>query len=269
MAANRVASSVNSMRRVEGATRDIAKVPEPMAAHVAPDRHASRRDKSLNLHNLDRQLIVSCQPIPGGSMDRVDLVVGFALAALAGGARGLRIESTEYVAAVRAATEAPIIGLVKRDLAELPVRITPFLSDAAALAAAGADIIAFDATRRARPASVEELVQAIHANRRIAMADCSCEDDARAAHLAGADILGSTLSGYTGGPEPIEPDYALISTMTLIAPRVIAEGRIRTPDQAAEALRRGAWAVVVGSAITRPEHITAWFCDALAAVAST
>ena len=145
------------------------------------------------------------------------------------------------------------------------MRITPFLSDAAALAAAGADIIAFDATRRPRPAGVAELVQAIHAGGRVAMADCSDEGDARAAHAAGAEILGSTLSGYTGGPEPTEPDYALVAAMRRIAPRVIAEGRIRTPDQAAEALRHGAWAVVVGSAITRPEHVTGWFSAALAA----
>ena len=157
---------------------------------------------SLNIHSLDRQLIVSCQPVPGGPMDRADMVVGFALAALAGGARGLRIESAAYVAAVRTATDAPIIGLVKRDLPDSPVRITPFLSDAAALAAAGADIIAFDATRRPRPAGVAKLVQAIHAGGRVAMADCSDEGDARAAHAAGAEILGSTLSGYTGGPEP-------------------------------------------------------------------
>ena len=110
-------------------------------------------------------------------------------------------------------------------------------------------------------------MQAIHADGRLAMADCSDEGDARAAHAAGADILGSTLSGYTGGPEPTEPDYALVAAMRRIAPRVIAEGRIRTPDQAAEALRRGAWAVVVGSAITRPEHVTGWFCAALAAAA--
>jgi putative N-acetylmannosamine-6-phosphate epimerase len=221
----------------------------------------------LILQGLDRQLIVSCQPVPGGPMDRVEMVVGFALAALAGGARGLRIESAAYVAAVRTATDAPIIGLVKRDLADSPVRITPYLTDAADLAAAGADIVAFDATHRPRPAAVSEMVRAIHADGRLAMADCADEEDARAAHIAGADLLGSTLSGYTGGPEPTEPDYALVAAMRRIAPRVVAEGRFRTPDQAAEALRCGAWAIVVGSAITRPEHVTAWFCAALAAAA--
>lgn len=218
----------------------------------------------MDLDRLTRSLIVSCQPVPGGPMDREDMVVGFALAALAGGAAALRVESAAYVGAVRAATDAPIIGLVKRDLAEYPVRITPLLEDVAALAAAGADIIALDATRRRRPVPVADLVRAVHAAGRPAMADCSDAEDAREALAAGADIVGTTLSGYTAGPEPSEPDLALVAAMRQMTPRVIAEGCIRTPAQAAEARRHGAWAVVVGSAITRPEHATGWFCAALA-----
>lgn len=195
------------------------------------------------------------------------MVVGFAMAALAGGACGVRIESAVYVSAVRAATKALIIGLVKRELDNSPIRITPFLSDTTALAAAGADIIAFDATRRARPVSVTDLVVAIRATGRLAMADCSDEEDARAALAADADIVGSTLSGYTGGPEPTEPDYRLVAAIRRMTPNVIAEGRIRTPDQAAEMIRCGAWAVVVGSAITRPEHVTGWFRSAIGAAA--
>lgn len=218
----------------------------------------------MDLDRLDRGLIVSCQPVPGGPMDSAEMVVGFALAALAGGATGLRIESAPYVAAVRDATDAPIIGLVKRDLADSPVRITPLLADVVGLAAAGADVIAFDATPRPRPTPVADLVQAVRATGRLAMADCADAADARAALAAGADIVASTLSGYTGGPEPEEPDLALIAELRALTPRVIAEGRIRTPGQAREALRRGAFAVVVGSAITRPEHVTGWFVDALA-----
>jgi putative N-acetylmannosamine-6-phosphate epimerase len=220
---------------------------------------------SVELDRLGGGLIVSCQPVPGGPMDRADMVVGFALAALAGGARALRIESTAYVATVRAATDAPIVGIIKRDVADSPVRITPLLADVEALAGAGADIVAFDATLRARPVGVAEIVKAIRASGRVPMADCSNEIDAREALAAGAEILASTLSGYTGGTEPSEPDYALVEAMRKMTPRVVAEGRIRTPIEAGEALRRGAWAVTVGSAITRPEHVTAWFCSALAA----
>lgn len=217
----------------------------------------------MNLEDLRRKLLVSCQPVPGGPLDRPDMVVALARAAVDGGARGLRIESIAYVAAVRKATAVPIIGLVKRDLHHSPVRITPDVADALALAEAGADIVAFDATRRIRPASVSDIVAAIHARGALAMADCADAEDAAAALAANADIVGSTLSGYTGGAEPVEPDLDLIAALRRLTPFVVAEGRIRTPEQAAAALGRGAFCVVVGSAITRPEHVTGWFVDAL------
>lgn len=208
-------------------------------------------------------LIVSCQPVPGGAMDDSQYVVGFGLAALSAGAAGLRIESARYVAAVRAATDAPIIGLIKRDLDDSPVRITPFLHDVEALAAAGADIIAFDATDRVRPVTLGALAQAVRDAGKLSMADCSCVEDARRALAAGADFVGTTMSGYTGGPEPVDPDIALIAELRALTPFVIAEGRIRTTEQAQAAARAGATCVVVGSAITRTEHVTTWFRDAL------
>ena len=215
------------------------------------------------LTRLKGGLIVSCQPVPAGAMDEPGMVRGFALAALNAGAVGLRIESVANLKAVRAATTAPIIGLIKRDLAESPVRITPFLEDVQALADAGADIIAFDATDRVRPASVAALTAAVHATGRLAMADCSSAADGRAALAAGIDLVGSTMSGYVGGPEPSDPDFALIASLRQMTPCVIAEGRIKTPEHAAEAIRAGAWCVVVGTAITRPEHVTAWFRTAV------
>ncbi len=214
-------------------------------------------------NTLKNALIVSCQPISGGAMDDSPYVVGFALAALSAGAVGLRIESARYVAAVRAATNAPIIGLIKRDLDDSPVRITPYLDDVKALAEAGADIIAFDATDRERPASVEALAQAVRDAGKLSMADCSCFDDARHALAAGVDYVGTTMSGYTGGPEPVDPDIDLVTALRQLTPNVIAEGRIRTIEQAQAAARAGATCVVVGSAITRTEHVTAWFRDAL------
>lgn len=213
-------------------------------------------------------LIVSCQPVPGGAMDDSAHVVGFALAALSAGAVGLRVESSRYVSTVRAATEAPLIGLIKRDLDDSPVRITPFIDDVRELAKAGADIIAFDATDRERPATVEALAQAIRESGKRSMADCSCIEDARRALAAGVDFVGSTMSGYTGGPEPVEPDIDLVAALRELTPHVIAEGRIRTPDQARAAARAGAACVVVGSAITRTEHVTAWFKDALSEIYS-
>ncbi|MEW9612448.1 putative N-acetylmannosamine-6-phosphate 2-epimerase [Shinella sp. S4-D37] len=224
----------------------------------------------LDFKTLDKGLIVSCQPVKGGAMDSADMVVGFALAALDGGATALRIESADYVAAVRAATDRPIIGLVKRDLDDSMVRITPWIADVDALAKAGADIIAYDATQRPRPVSTRTLIERIHAHSRIAMADCSILADAEQALSEGADVVGSTLAGYTGSVEPTEPDFDLVAAMRHLTPHVVAEGNIRTPAQAQQALIAGASMVVVGSAITRPEYVTSWFRSALdAAIAGS
>lgn len=210
-----------------------------------------------------RALIVSCQPVSGGPLDRPEIVIGFALAAEAGGARGLRIEGIERVVAVRKATSLPIIGIAKRDLPELGMRITPSLEDVAALADAGADIIAFDATARPHPIAPADLCEAIRKAGKLAMADISSAAEARQANDFGADLIATTLSGYTGGAVPEEPDFALIREIAKLRNPVIAEGRIRTPRDARNALDAGAHAVVVGSAITRPEHVTEWFVRAM------
>ena len=196
-------------------------------------------------------------------MDRPDIVAAFALAALDGGAAGLRIEGIANVKAVRRVTFAPIIGLIKRDLEESPVRITPLVQDIQDLIDAGADIIAFDATDRPRPTSIATLVSAIHALGGLSMADCATPSDGLTAHEFGASILGSTMSGYTDGPVPDGPDLDLVTALASIGTFVIAEGLYQTPAQAAAAMRAGATAVVAGSAITRPEHVTSWFVQAM------
>ena len=217
------------------------------------------------LQHLRGGLVVSCQPVPDGPMDRPETVAAFALAALAGGAVGLRIEGLANVRAVRAVTDAPIIGLIKRDLEGSSVRITPFLQDVADLADADADIIAYDATDRPRPVPRDMLVAAIHAQGRLAMADCSIEAEGQAAREMGVAVLGSTMSGYTGGMVPNAPDLPLVAALARMGAFVIAEGRYHAPDQAAQAIMRGADAVVVGSAITRTEHVTEWFAQAIRA----
>jgi putative N-acetylmannosamine-6-phosphate epimerase len=213
---------------------------------------------------LRGSLIVSCQPVVGGPLDRPDIVVGFALAALTSGAAAVRIEGIDNVTAVRAATGAPIIGLIKRDYPGTTVRISATVSDIDALANAGADIIAFDATGYPRPAPAADLLAAIHGHNRIAMADISTAAEAQTAAHLGADLIGTTLSGYMEGPIPDAPDLQLVKAIVGCGKPVIAEGRIRTPEQAKAAIQAGAFAVVVGSAITRPEHITEWFATAVA-----
>ncbi|MFN0192799.1 MAG: putative N-acetylmannosamine-6-phosphate 2-epimerase [Aestuariivirga sp.] len=204
-------------------------------------------------------LVVSCQPVSGGPLDSPAMVAGFALAALQSGAKGLRIEGLENLRAVRRVTTAPIIGIIKRDLSGSLVRITPFIEDVKALSEAGADIIAFDATQRIRPVDASVLCTATRSLGRIAMADISSLAEAEAARHFGAQIIATTLAGYTGGPEPEQPDFDLLEAAARLGVPVISEGCVRTPEQARLAMRLGAHAVVVGSAITRPEHITSWF----------
>jgi N-acylglucosamine-6-phosphate 2-epimerase len=214
---------------------------------------------------LKHRLVVSCQPVDNGPMDDDMIVATLARAAIAGGAGGVRIEGSKRLAAVREKLTTPIIGIVKRDLSDSPVRITPFIEDIHALAKAGADIIAVDGTNRIRPVSIQDLLAEIKNNGAFAMADCSNLADATAAIEMGFDIVGTTLSGYTVGTTPTEPDYDLLTTLATTLPnaRIMAEGRFNRPDQVARALKCGAWAVTVGTAITRTEVVTSWFVDAL------
>lgn len=214
-------------------------------------------------HQLQNGLIASCQPVPGSAMDTPEIVAAMALASLAGGAVGLRVEGISNIEAVRRVTDAPIIGIIKRDLPDSEVRITPWLEDVDALSAAGADIIAFDVTCRPRPVSVEDLFQRVQATGCLAMADASSIEDGLLAYRLGIDFIGTTLSGYTQTPVPTEPDLELVKQLSQAGCKVIAEGRYNSPALAAAAISAGAYAVTVGSAITRIEHICSWFCEAI------
>jgi len=223
------------------------------------------------LDRLRGGLVVSCQPVDDGPMDVPDIVAAMAAAAVAGGAAGLRIEGAANLAAVRARVSVPIIGIIKRDLDDSPVRITPFLDDVQALARAGADIIAYDATDRPRPETTARLLSAIHAAGALTMADCATLADGQRARAEGAAILGTTLSGYTAetASDTRGPDTALIAAFRELGGFVMAEGRVNTPDLAAVAMSAGADAVTVGTALTRLEHVTGWFRDAIATARDT
>ncbi len=208
-------------------------------------------------------LIVSCQPVPDSPLDKPEIIAAMALAAEQAGAVALRIEGVENLRAVRAVVTIPIIGIVKRDLPDSRVRITPWLEDVDALAEAGASIIAFDGTRRPRPVPVEALLARIQHHQLIAMADCSSQEEGLYCHQLGTQLIGTTLSGYTSAETPDEPDLALVASLSQAGCRVVAEGRYNSPALAAQAIEQGAWAVTVGSAITRLEHICQWYRDAL------
>lgn len=225
-------------------------------------------DPKQLMEQLHHHLIVSCQP---DSHDRLHdpmnhpmIMAALAQSAMLGGAAGIRADSEADIAAIRRVVQLPIIGILKHDLPGYEVRITPTLEDALKVAKAGADAIAVDGTKRPRPEgkTVREFIQEIKAQTGLPVfADISTLVEGVEAAEAGADAVLTTLSGYTEYSPVLEgPDYELISALTArIKTPVIAEGRINSPDQAAKALACGAWAVTVGSAITRPRMITERF----------
>lgn len=228
------------------------------------------RTKNINIKQLKEQLrgqtVVSIQPVPDSPLEKTEFIVAMAQAAEQAGAKALRIEGVANVAAVSRAVNLPIIAIVKRDLADSPVRITPYLCDVASLAEAGATIIAFDATNRERPESRDVIAKAIQESGCFAMADCSNFEDGLWANEVGVDIIGSTLSGYVGGEEPTEPDLQLVKQFSQAGFFTMAEGRYNTPELAAQAIAHGAVAVTVGSALTRLEVMIDWFNSATQAV---
>ena len=213
--------------------------------------------------HIQHGLIASCQPVDDGPMDKPEIVAAMAQASVIGGAAGIRIEGVENLKATRPTVQVPIIGIVKRDLPDSPIRITPFLHDIEALAKAGADIIAVDGTHRPRPVELESAVKKIHELGCLAMADCSNLEEGLHCQKLGFDIIGSTMSGYTGGVVPKEPDYQLVKDLKKAGCRVMAEGRYNTPELAKTAIEIGADFVTVGSALTRLEHLVSWFAEAV------
>ncbi|HEX4840689.1 MAG TPA: N-acetylmannosamine-6-phosphate 2-epimerase [bacterium] len=211
-------------------------------------------------------LIVSCQAREGHPLHDTRVIAAIARAAAMGGAAGLRLNGEDDIREVRRTLGVPIIGIRKVWTPESPVYITPTFADAQAVVAAGADIIALDATSRLRRGGerLEDLIPKIKdVLGRPVMADvATVEEGVRAAAL-GADLVATTLSGYTdAGPAPEEPDLDLVRNLSrVLRVPVVAEGRYRTPAQVREALRAGAFAVVVGRAITDPLMLTRAFIE--------
>ncbi len=221
------------------------------------------------LARLQGGLVVSCQALEDEPLHGAPIMAAMARAALMGGAVGIRSNSPVDVAAIRAAVELPLIGLYKEIIPGCPVYITPTVRHALAIAEAGADILALDATLRSRPGGLapDEMIRQVKKlSGRLVLADVATYEEGMAAFRAGADAVSTTLSGYTAdSPHQEEPDFDLLRRLAADLPiPVIAEGRINTPEQAAEALDLGAFAVVVGGAITRPQLITRRFADGLA-----
>ena len=219
-------------------------------------------------------LIVSCQAYDGEPLFGAHIMAAMARAAEEGGAVAIRANSPPDIAAIRAVTKLPIIGLYKIHSETSEVYITPSRASAAAIARAGCDVIAIDATPRSRDGgeTLAQLIAFIHDDlSRPVMADCSCLDDALLAESLGADFIGTTLAGYTTHGRPILrqaqdalPDLDFVRELVArVRKPVIAEGRFHTPEQGAQALALGAHAVCVGGAITRPQDTTRRFVKAI------
>jgi N-acylglucosamine-6-phosphate 2-epimerase len=211
--------------------------------------------------------VVSCQASEGDPLDDVGTLVRIATSVLRGGAGGLRAEGAERVAAFRGITEVPIIGIVKSLDANGDVYITRDFQSARAVSEAEADIVALDCTaRRLKEAEPwPGLIQRIHAELgRPVLADIASVEDAVAAEAAGADAVATTLHGYTAETAGVRtPSWELVERMvSRVKVPVVVEGHITRPEEVRKAFELGAWAVVVGSAITRPETITARFAEA-------
>jgi N-acylglucosamine-6-phosphate 2-epimerase len=214
-----------------------------------------------------RSLIVSCQAGAGSALRGPEPMALMAREAAAGGAAGIRANGPADVAAIRAAVDLPIIGIHKLG-DPAGVFITPTVAAAVEVVRAGATLVALDGTRRPRPdgTPLAALIAVIHADLDVpVMADVDTYEAGVAAREAGADLVATTLAGYTGGPVPAEPDLELVARLasTLDCP-VVAEGRYATPEQVRAALDAGAYAVVVGTAVTNPAAITRRFRQATA-----
>jgi putative N-acetylmannosamine-6-phosphate epimerase/N-acetylglucosamine kinase-like BadF-type ATPase len=204
-------------------------------------------------------LVVSCQAWYGNPLRGPEPMSLMAAAAAAGGALGIRANGPADVAAIRSTVDLPIIGINK--LGDPGgVYITPTAAAAAEVVRAGASVVAIDGTNRKRPdgSTLAEQISSIHNELGVlVMADVDTLKAGIAARQAGADLVATTLSGYTGGPVPDGPDVDLVAALAerLDCP-VLAEGRYWTPEQVREAIAAGAYAVIVGTAITNPMAIT-------------
>lgn len=219
------------------------------------------------LTRLRKSLIVSCQAPDGDPFRDSGSMARFARAAVLGGAAGIRANGAEDIRAIRAVVDVPVLAIEKVLQEDGEILITPSLEAARRLVAAGADMIALDCTLRGQRFGALERLRRIRSELGVpVMADVATIEEARVAEAAGADLVASTMRGYTAetrGMSSFDDGFVGEWARVLRTPLVV-EGRVSTPEQAARAIRAGAFAVVVGAAITRPQEMARRFADAIA-----
>ena len=223
------------------------------------------------VESLKGKLIVSCQALPHEPLHSSFIMGRMALAAKEGGAYGIRANTKEDIAEIQARVDLPVIGIVKRDYEDSKVYITPTMREINELMEVKPDIIALDATHSLRPGgrTLDEFYREIRKSypEQLLMADCSTVEEALHADQLGFDFIGTTLVGYTDQSRDLKiesNDFEIIRQIVeKVKHRVIAEGNINTPEKAKRVIELGAFSVVVGSIITRPQLITKSFAEAL------
>lgn len=224
------------------------------------------------IEKIHKRLIVSCQALPDEPLHSSFIMGRMALAAAEGGACGIRANTKEDIKEIKSKVDLPIIGIVKRDYEDSKVYITPTMREVDELMEVNPEIIAADATMDLRPGGVtlEEFYRKVRKKypSQLLMADCSTIEEMIYADQLGFDFIGTTLVGYTEQSRQMKienNDFEIIREVVRRAKHpVIAEGNIDTPEKAKRVIELGAYSVVVGSIITRPQLITKAFADALA-----
>ncbi len=226
---------------------------------------------SDKVNNLKGNLIVSCQALPNEPLHSSFIMGRMALAAKEGGAAGIRANTKEDIAEIKAQVDLPIIGIVKRDYDDSEVYITPTMKEVDELMEVKPDIIAIDATSALRPEgkTLDQFFKEVKNKYpdQLFMADCSTVEEALHADELGFDFIGTTMVGYTKQSENLKienNDFEIIREILSKAKHpVIAEGNINTPQKVKRVIELGCYSVVVGSIITRPQLITKSFVDEL------
>jgi N-acylglucosamine-6-phosphate 2-epimerase len=229
---------------------------------------STARSREAIVDDLIGTVIISCQAGPESPLNEPRMLAALAASAELGGASGFRVDTPENIRAVREVSAKPILGINKVYRGGSDVFITPTLADALAIVEAGADLVALDGTVRPRPGgeTFADIVAALHDRGVPVMADIATPEDAEAAAAAGADIVATTLAGYTAETEWLskdEPAWELLAAIRDLPVPVFVEGRIWTREHAVLALDRGASSVIIGSAVTVPQFITQRFVAAV------
>jgi len=216
---------------------------------------------------LRHGLVVSCQAAESSPLSRSGIIAALALVAEQQGAVGVRVNGSRNIRAVRKSVKIPVVGIEKRQLEGYPVYITPTFSSLRRVVRAGADIVALDCTARPRPKgqSLPELIRAARGESIVPlMADVSSVDEGLAAADLGIDLIATTLYGYTGETSGTRgPGFRLLKGLVRETRLpVVVEGRVHSPDDLKRAFDLGAYAVVVGAAITGVDWLVRQFVQA-------